>query len=64
MYTFPFTKARAEKKAKLIAEIDAIFAEMARIDERIAASQQRTKIIRAETREILERLNTRNEARS
>ena len=59
MYQCPFMKARAEKKAKMIAEIDAMFAEMARIDERIAKSQQESKIIRAETREILNRIKVR-----
>ena len=63
MYQIPFFKARAEKKAKIIAEIDAMFAEMARIDERIAKHHREIEITRAETREILDRLKARHEAK-
>lgn len=54
-----FMEPTAGKTAKIASEIDAIFAKIDRIDERIAASQQRSKIIRAETREILDRLKAR-----
>ena len=53
------TDANDKDAAKAIAEIDAIFAKIARIDERIDKDQQETARIRAETRVILERLMAR-----
>ena len=53
------TNSNDKDAAKAIAEIDAIFAKIARIDERIAKDQQETDRIHAETCKILERLKAR-----
>ena len=47
----------AEEDQKMEATLSEIFAEIERIDERIAKDQQETERLRAETRQMLAQLN-------